>query len=244
MADLILMAGDPSVAFVPELDARRFMVLAKHSLLLVFNIFDSQVENDLSRAAPRLWRGAAHGGERRPRLRRPRDVLIKARLTADALGATRLDRAEYAAVNPVKGEMYRTLTNNTSGTPANMNATNPRAYTDLKRPSGYKANQDPPSPPQCTIGDAKGHIVRLREQGDMTERTASTWSIWAYGSGADLAARNVNLSGLDDSNDFSSPDGLWFSRPSNAGGLISPLLWVGNGRRSVCGRHQRRCRGP
>src|SRR3546814_13024503 len=31
---------------------------------------------------------------------------------------------------------------------------------------------------------------------------------------------------LDAINDFSSPDGLWFSRPSNPAGLVNPVLWI------------------
>lgn len=69
-------------------------------------------------------------------------------------------------------------------------------------------------------------MIRLRETSDTTEATGFTWDVYAYGSGADLDAQNINLSGLNDSNDFSSPDGLWFSRPTNAGGQVNPLLWV------------------
>ena len=154
------------------------------------------------------------------------DVLINARLAADALGATRMDRPEWTAVNPANGEMYCTLTNNSSRTPANVNAANPRAYTDLKRPTGDQVNADPPSPPSRTSGNANGQVIRLREMGDTTEALAFSWDVYAFGSGADLDAANVNLSGLDDTNDFSSPDGLWFSRSANAGGTINPLLWL------------------
>jgi secreted PhoX family phosphatase len=63
-------------------------------------------------------------------------------------------------------------------------------------------------------------------RGDTTEATAFAWDIYAFGSGADLDAANINLSGLDATNDFSSPDGLWFGRPSNASGLVKPLMWI------------------
>jgi secreted PhoX family phosphatase len=142
------------------------------------------------------------------------DVLVNARLAADALGATKMDRPEWTAVNPANGEVYLTLTNNSSRTVANTDAANPRAYTDPKVTSGQ------------TNGNANGHIIRLHETGDTTEAVAFTWDIYAFGAGKDLNPTNINLSGLDDSNDFSSPDGLWFGRPSNASGLVKPLMWI------------------
>ncbi|HEX8485271.1 alkaline phosphatase PhoX, partial [Sphingomonas sp.] len=32
--------------------------------------------------------------------------------------------------------------------------------------------------------------------------------------------------GLDATNDFSSPDGLWFGLPSNASGTVTPVMWI------------------
>ena len=142
------------------------------------------------------------------------DVLTHARLAADALGATRMDRPEWTAVNPATGEMYCTLTNNSSRTVANTDAPNPRAYTDPKTTGG------------STSGNANGHIIRLRETGDTTEAVAFTWDIYAFGAGSDLNPANINLSGLDATNDFSSPDGLWFGRASNVTGQVKPVLWI------------------
>ncbi|MBA4048653.1 MAG: phosphatase [Sphingomonas sp.] len=139
------------------------------------------------------------------------DVLINPRLAADALGATRMDRPEWTAVNPVTGEMYLTLTNNASRRPTNTDAANPRAYVD---------------PPSTAVGNRNGHILRLRETGDTTEATTFVWDIYVFASGSDLDPVNINLSGLDTTNDFSSPDGLWFGRPSNAMGQINPFLWI------------------
>ncbi len=139
------------------------------------------------------------------------DVLTHARLAADVQGATRMDRPEWTAVSPTTGEMYLTLTNNSSRTVANVDAANPRAYVD---------------PPSTSIGNRNGHILRLRETGDTTEATAFTWDVYVFGAGSDLDATNINLSGLTADNDFSSPDGLWFGRPSNASGQGNPLLWV------------------
>jgi len=144
------------------------------------------------------------------------DVLLNARLAGDAVGATRMDRPEWTAVNPRTGEMYLTLTNGPTRTGAagglNADAANPRIYVDA--PSTARNNRN-------------GHIIRLKETGDTTEATTFTWDIYLFAAGSDLDATNINVSGLDATNDLSSPDGLWFSRPQNAGGIAAnPLLWI------------------
>ena len=145
------------------------------------------------------------------------DVLINARLAADAVGATKMDRPEWAAVNPVTGEVYLTLTNtNAASRPLNAtDAANPRHYNDPKGASNA-----------AQFGNPNGHIIRLRETGDTPEATTFQWDIYAFGADSDLNAANINLSGLDATNDFSSPDGLWFGRAQNASGLVNPLLWI------------------
>jgi secreted PhoX family phosphatase len=142
------------------------------------------------------------------------DVLTHCRLAADVVGATKMDRPEWTAINPKTGEMYCTLTNNSSRTPAGTDPANPRAYTDPKTSGGG------------TNGNANGHIIRLREAGDTTEATSFTWDVYAFGAGSDLDPNNINLSGLDATNDFSSPDGLWFARPTSIAGQANPLLWI------------------
>jgi secreted PhoX family phosphatase len=153
------------------------------------------------------------------------DVLIHTRLAADAVGATRMDRPEWTAVNPHTGEMYLTLTNNSQRTAANTDAANPRAYIDPKAPFG-QTTTDPNSPAGRTTGNANGHIIRLRETGDNSEATSFRWDNYLFGAGSDLDPQNVNISRLTAENDFSSPDGLWFARPTNASGQVRPLLWI------------------
>ncbi|GGE95968.1 PhoX family protein [Sphingomonas prati] len=141
------------------------------------------------------------------------DVLANVRLAGDSLGATKMDRPEWTAVNPATGEMYLTLTNNSSRTLANTDAANPRYYND---PKGTAAQR----------GNPNGHIIRLREDGDTSEATSFRWDIYVFGAGSDLNPTNINLSGLDATNDLSSPDGLWFSRSTNPTGQVNPLLWI------------------
>lgn len=138
------------------------------------------------------------------------DVVINARLAADAAGATKMDRPEWGAVNPTNGEVYFTLTNtNASSRPiTRVDAANPRFYND-KKTTG-----------QDQKGNPNGHIIRFAEAGGHVDATSFTWDVFLFGARATADAANVNISGLADANDFSSPDGLWFSR-ANPG-----LLWI------------------
>ena len=128
------------------------------------------------------------------------DVLVNVRLAADAVGATPMDRPEWGAVNHNNGEIYFALTNNSAAnrTPVKVNAANPRAYTDI---DGKKGS-----------GNPNGHIIRFREQGGLATAAGFAWDIFVFGAEDD--AGDANLSGLSAKNDFSSPDGLWFSRAS------------------------------
>ena len=143
------------------------------------------------------------------------DVLINTRLAGDAVGATKMDRPEWTGVNPLNGEMYVTLTNtNASSRPITAtDAANPRHYNDPKGTSSQ-------------YGNPNGHIIRLKEAGDNAEATTFTWDIYVFAAGSDLDRNNINISGLDASNDMSSPDGLWFARPTNASGLVTPVMWI------------------
>jgi len=153
------------------------------------------------------------------------DVLVNARLAADAVGATKMDRPEWCAVHPTTGEIYYTLTNNSNRTTAAgaaqmVDSANPRAYIDVKGASNQPGNPN-------------GHIIRMAEVNGESASLAFKWDVYLFGAQAVpnfpadplLAAGNlttatqVNLSVLTNDNDFSSPDGLWFSQ--NTG-----LCWI------------------
>jgi secreted PhoX family phosphatase len=125
------------------------------------------------------------------------EIYVYTRLAADAVGATKMDRPEWAAVNPKNGEIYVTLTNNSAAnrTPGRVDAANPRAYMDV---DGKRI-----------AGNPNGHIIRFRENGDQATATGFRWDIFLFGAEED--AGDANLSGLTVRNSFSSPDGLWFS---------------------------------
>jgi uncharacterized protein len=133
------------------------------------------------------------------------DVCINARLAGDAVGATKMDRPEWCSVNPANGEIFFTLTNNSNrrvepGAAPQLapDAANPRAYTDFKGTTAQNGNPN-------------GHILRIKETTNAAS-TSFTWDIYLFGAESGADASKVNLSGLTNDQDFSSPDGLVFSR--------------------------------
>ena len=141
------------------------------------------------------------------------DVLVNARLAADAVGATKMDRPEWCAVHPGTGEVYYTLTKNGNRKvePAagqqGVDSANPRSYTDVQ------AGVEGPA------GNVNGHIIRLAEAGGEGAATGFTWDVYLFGAEAGADGSRVNLSSLTDDQDFSSPDGLWFSKSTG-------LCWI------------------
>ncbi|MCO8166081.1 PhoX family phosphatase [Pseudomonas sp. 21LCFQ02] len=107
-------------------------------------------------------------------------IILNTRGAADAVGATPMDRPEWTAVNPVNGDVYLTLTNNSSRTTAN--AANPR------------------------VPNRHGHVIRWH---DADNQTSFTWDIFVYGANASGTA-DLNRSGLTELNQFASPDGMTF----------------------------------
>ena len=118
------------------------------------------------------------------------EVLIHARLAADHVGATAMDRPEWGAVHPQSREVYFTLTNNVARTPEAADAANPRG----------------PNP--------FGHIVRWHENAALPASADDpavegfAWDIFAFA--GDAQSGSVAGRPLDASNIFAAPDGLWF----------------------------------
>jgi secreted PhoX family phosphatase len=119
-----------------------------------------------------------------------------------------MDRPEWGAVNPANGEVYMTLTNNTGAlrTLAATDPANPRFYND---PTTSGTNQ---------TGNPNGHIIRWAETGGDPSATTFRWDIFLFGARSTRDAAAINISQLTAANDFSSPDGAWFSR--------SGLMWI------------------
>jgi uncharacterized protein len=159
------------------------------------------------------------------------DVMVNARLAADAAGATKTDRPEWTAVNPRNGEIYITMTENPDrgnvGTNSGNNNPNPdveaafpRYWLDSKGTSSQGAAS-------TLKGNVNGQIMRMRETGNDAGATTFNWDIYLFAAQATASTgqdnanyqKNVNISGLSDNNDLSKPDGCWFSRASG-------ILWI------------------
>ncbi|WP_111413617.1 PhoX family protein [Billgrantia lactosivorans] len=111
------------------------------------------------------------------------DILVNTRSAADHVGATRMDRPEWGAVDPVTGQVYFTLTNNSRRREGQVDAANPRA------------------------GNHFGHIIRWQEDG--THAAARfRWDIFLL-AGDRESGRGLNGEPLDRDAILACPDGLW-----------------------------------
>jgi secreted PhoX family phosphatase len=112
------------------------------------------------------------------------EVLIKSRQASDLLGATKMDRPEWIAVDQ-DGWAYCTLTNNSSrGTAGNagVDAANPRANNSM------------------------GNIIRWKDDGDFDGSTFR-WNHFVLA--GDAANERSEAKGDVKGDAFGSPDGLW-----------------------------------
>ena len=113
-------------------------------------------------------------------------MVIKSRQASDLLGATKMDRPEWIAVDPQNGEVYCTLTNNT------------RRGAD-KQPAADAANP--------RVNNTMGNIIKWKEAGDF-DGLSFTWSHFVMA--GDPANQRAQTQGNIKGDIFGSPDGLWF----------------------------------
>jgi secreted PhoX family phosphatase len=113
------------------------------------------------------------------------DVLVNTRLAADHVGATKMDRPEWGAVDPRNGAVYFTLTNNTRRTLVQVDAANPRAV------------------------NAFGQIIRWHEEGDGHAGTRFAWDLFVI-AGTKDQSKTFTGTALGEDAIFACPDGLWF----------------------------------
>jgi uncharacterized protein len=112
------------------------------------------------------------------------EVLVKTRQASDLLGATKMDRPEWIAVDK-DGWAYCTLTNNSNrGTTGNagVDAANPRANNSM------------------------GNIIRWKDDGDF-DGTTFRWNHFVLA--GDPSNERADAKGDVKGDAFGSPDGLW-----------------------------------
>ena len=112
------------------------------------------------------------------------EVLIKTRQASDLLGATKMDRPEWIAVDK-QGWVYATLTNNSNrggDKQPVVDAANPRANNTM------------------------GHIIRWKEDGDF-DNTVFQWNHFIMA--GDPANARLEAKGNVKGDLFGCPDGLW-----------------------------------
>jgi uncharacterized protein len=112
------------------------------------------------------------------------ELMVKTRQASDLLGATKMDRPEWIAVDP-QGWVYCTLTNNSNrgrqGMPG-VDAANPRANNSM------------------------GHIIRWKEDGDHDGITFA-WNHFVLA--GDTFNERAEAKGNVKGDAFGCPDGLW-----------------------------------
>ena len=114
------------------------------------------------------------------------EVLIHARLAADALGATRMDRPEWIMPHPVTREVFCSLTNNSE--------------------RGRGAN-DGPNAANRRNANIFGHLLRWRETGDDPTATRFQWQVFAEA--GDPVSADASRRGNVRGDLFANPDALW-----------------------------------
>lgn len=124
------------------------------------------------------------------------EVVIMARLAADKVGATKMDRPEWIAVNPRQpGEVYCTLTNNS------------------ERGKDGKPGADAANPRN---GNLFGHIIRWHEAAGDAAAAGFKWDIFVLAGRPD-ATKPEHVGNIK-GDAFGSPDGLKFDQHG--------VLWV------------------
>ncbi|MBK9234728.1 MAG: PhoX family phosphatase [Rhodoferax sp.] len=116
------------------------------------------------------------------------EVVIKARQASDVLGATKMDRPEWLAIDPTNGWVYCTLTNNTARGQANqpgVDAANPRANNTM------------------------GQIIRWKDQGDF-DGVGFQWNLLVLA--GDPANERPEAKGNIKGDIYGCPDGLAFDQ--------------------------------
>ncbi|NBC48753.1 MAG: DUF839 domain-containing protein [Gammaproteobacteria bacterium] len=160
-------------------------------------------------------------------------ALIDTRGTADALGATPMDRPEDIEVSPKTGHVFIALTNNSrrDGDPGDTRVVNGRVVSSAPDEANPRNDTYNDGNPDSNTGNQHGHIVELIEDGDDPNSLTFRWNILvkcgdpavpahrtSFGDIVDPVAAGVspisdpdNLVHDDDGNLWIATDGQFFS---------------------------------
>ena len=144
------------------------------------------------------WLPLEAGHEKLGAFKSQAEILIHARLAADALGATRMDRPEDVEANPKTGKVYVNLTNNDKrGQPdkPGPNAANPRPENKF------------------------GHIIEITPDGGDHAALSFAWEIMVKCGDPSIASVGATF------NSATSKDG-WFGMPDNCAIDADGRLWI------------------
>ena len=129
------------------------------------------------------------------------DVLINARMAADVLGATKMDRPEDFETNPVSGKVYLVCTNNNRRGLDETNAANPR------------------------VNNVHGQIIEITEDGNDHAAETFAWEIFilagdpeqgaTYYAGIDVEDFPVSPISAPDNLTFDTSGNIWISTDGN-----------------------------
>ncbi|MGF1575013.1 MAG: PhoX family phosphatase [Cyanophyceae cyanobacterium] len=117
------------------------------------------------------------------------DVIVNTRTSADFVGATKMDRPEWGAVDPNTNAVYFTLTNNTNREVGAEDASNPRPENRW------------------------GHIVRWNESSENFAGKTFEWDLFVLAGPTD-DSETLSGEALDEDGMFINPDGLWVDAES------------------------------
>ena len=133
------------------------------------------------------------------------EVLVRTRLAADQVGATKMDRPEDIERNPVNGRIYAAMTNNSNRTAAQVDEANPLASSTVA--AGVVQG-----------GNRNGHVIEIEEQDNDPAATQFSWRIFLVC--GDPAAAETYFGGFpkDQVSPISCPDNVAFDPDGN--------LWI------------------
>jgi len=139
------------------------------------------------------------------------DVLIDARLAADKVSPTKMDRPEDVEPNPVNGKVYAALTNNSKrGTTFATDEANPLASSHTRPALGEPLVEE--------SGNRNGYVLEITPDADNHAARTFTWDLMLVC--GDPEAQETYFAGYDKSkvSPISCPDNVTFDSTGN--------LWI------------------